>query len=113
MFRQSLKPAPSGGPAAVALVLLLAAGTGGAFAQPADPAAGEAIAKRWCASCHLVTPDQEAAVAGVPSFKGIADTRDEAYIRGFLFDPHPPMPQFSLTESQVDDVVAFIRSKAD
>ena len=31
-----------------------------------DPAAGEIIAKRWCASCHLVAPDQTRASADAP-----------------------------------------------
>ncbi|HUG63075.1 MAG TPA: c-type cytochrome [Methylomirabilota bacterium] len=96
-------------PGLVACVLVVWLGFGvGARPAAAAEAEGQAIAERWCAACHIVGPDQAAAVEGVPSFASIANARDEAAIRGFLFDPHPPMPQFNLTKRQVDDVVDYI-----
>jgi len=38
----------------------------------ADAAKGEIIAKRWCAACHLVSPDQTQANSDAPSFAAIA-----------------------------------------
>ena len=38
----------------------------------ADAAHGLDLATRWCASCHLVTPDQQTANADAPPFATIA-----------------------------------------
>jgi mono/diheme cytochrome c family protein len=34
----------------------------------ANPQHGLDLAKRWCASCHVVSPDQQRASADVPPF---------------------------------------------
>ena len=77
----------------------------------AGPAEGEALARRWCSSCHVVAADQASGTEGVPSFATIAATRDDAAIRGFLFDPHPPMTGLSLSRGEIDDVVAYIEAQ--
>jgi mono/diheme cytochrome c family protein len=77
----------------------------------ADVARGEFIAKRWCAACHLVAPEQTRAVADVPSFAAVARMKLPAEsLKAFLSDPHPRMPDMSLTRSEIDDIVAYIRS---
>ncbi|MBM3552874.1 MAG: cytochrome c [Alphaproteobacteria bacterium] len=79
-------------------------------------AAGEAqrgalIAKRWCASCHVVAPDQTSASADAPSFSDIARRRtDKKKLGHFLMDPHPPMPDMHLSRKEIDDIVSYIRS---
>lgn len=98
--------------AAIALLGLVLAATG-ALAQPRpDSAAGQAIALRWCAACHLVAPDQRAATAGVPPFAEIARRHAGAagVLEAFLADPHPPMPNLSLTRQEIRDLVAYIGS---
>lgn len=98
--------------AACALAVLLASATG-VLAQPRpDPAAGRAIALRWCSACHLATPDQRTATAGVPPFAEIARRHAGAtgMLEGFLADPHPPMPDLSLTRQEIRDLVAYIGS---
>ena len=93
------------------LVWLAAAGQlSAASAQGwGDAAAGREIADRWCAACHLVAPDQQQALADVPSFMEIARAADGdiAVIRGFLIDPHPPMPDMSLTRQEIRDIIAY------
>ena len=100
---------------------LFAAAVAGAilFAAPpaaraaADIAKGEAIAKRWCASCHLVAADQARATTDVPSFAAIARKKDGARrLDAFLYAPHPKMPDMSLTREEVADLVGYIRSLA-
>jgi mono/diheme cytochrome c family protein len=77
----------------------------------ADVARGEIIAKRWCAACHLVAPEQTRAVADVPSFAAVARMKLPAEsLKAFLSDPHPRMPDMSLTRSEIDNIVAYIRS---
>ena len=82
----------------------------GAYA--ADAAHGLDLAKRWCASCHVVSPDQKRASADVPPFAVIAkspnlDTKRLAY---FLLEPHPKMPQMALGRSAADDIAAYIET---
>jgi len=86
-----------------------------AAADAADAARGEALAKQWCASCHLVG----AVDAGVrsdtpPSFASVArrpDTSDSA-LRAWLGVPHPSMPNLDLSRADTEDLVAYIRSLA-
>ena len=60
--------------AALAALALLA--TLAAPARAADVAQGETLAKRWCASCHLVSADQTRATPDAPSFAAIARRPD-------------------------------------
>ena len=76
----------------------------------ADAQHGHDLAKRWCASCHVVSPDQQSASADVPPFAMIAqypnfDPKQLAY---FLLEPHPKMPQMALTGAAADDIAAYI-----
>jgi len=71
---------------------------------------GKRIAKRWCASCHVISPDQMQASADVPSFCDIAQRKSGGQLKVFLMDPHPKMPDMSLTRQEIDDLVAYIES---
>ena len=76
----------------------------------ADPEHGRALAKRWCASCHVASPEQQRASADVPPFATIAkspnfDAKQLAY---FLLNPHPKMPDLPLSRSAADDIAAYI-----
>lgn len=76
-----------------------------------NAANGEIIAKRWCAACHLVAPEQTRAVADVPSFMAVARMNlPPQTLKAFLMDPHPKMPDMNLTRSEIEDIVAYIRS---
>ena len=76
----------------------------------ANPQHGLALAKRWCDSCHLVSPDQRRASADVPPFATIAkspsfDAKQLAY---FLLEPHPKMPDLPPSRAAADDIAAYI-----
>lgn len=76
-----------------------------------DAQRGAIIAKRWCASCHVVTSDQSSASADAPSFFDVARRRtDKKKLGNFLMDPHPPMPDMHLSRKEIDDIVSYIRS---
>ncbi len=78
-----------------------------------DAERGEALAKRWCASCHL--PDATGAVSdAVPTFHWIGQQarNDPAGIRAFLQHPHPPMPPLELDRTQIADIVAYFDTLA-
>ena len=91
------------------LVATLAASPG--FA--ADAKRGATLAQTWCASCHMISPVQTRGDADVPSFASIAkrpkfDAKAVAY---FLLNPHPPMPNFSLSRSEANDLAAYIATQ--
>lgn len=79
----------------------------------ADPQNGAALAQRWCASCHLVSKDQSKAVDGVPSFAAIASSASFSGERlaFFLLDPHPVMPNITLTRNEARDLAAYIAAQ--
>jgi mono/diheme cytochrome c family protein len=95
-------------------LILMAVLVTAAKAHSPDPAHGLEIAKRWCASCHVVSPDQKRASADVPTFAAIArsPTFDRRSLAFFLLDPHPKMPDLPLTRSAADDIAAYIESLA-
>ncbi len=78
----------------------------------ADASHGADLAKRWCASCHLVTSEQKQASADVPSFAAIAHKPDftPEKLAFFLLDPHPKMPNFPLSRNEATDIAAYIGS---
>jgi mono/diheme cytochrome c family protein len=87
------------------------------IAQPvlaADPRNGEQLARRWCEPCHVVAADQREVTAEAPPFASIA-TRpgfDAGRIATFLLDPHPKMPDMSLTRIEAADLAAYIATLA-
>lgn len=100
---------------ALSFVLL---GAGAANAQAAqnpllgDAAAGARVAQRGCAACHAL-PGNERAMPDIgPTFLSIArdPQRTRAYITGWLMNPHPPMPNLSLTVREIADLAAYIES---
>jgi mono/diheme cytochrome c family protein len=81
-------------------------------AVAADAAQGERLARRWCASCHVVAPDQTRGADSVPTFASIARGRGfsaDAVAR-FLMDPHPKMPDMQLGRGEAADLGAYIAS---
>ncbi|MDN5004593.1 c-type cytochrome [Bradyrhizobium sp. GCM10027634] len=94
---------------------LLLATVSGLNASPvfaADPTHGADLARRWCASCHVVTSGQTQASADVPSFASVARKPDFSAERlaFFLLDPHPKMPNFPLSRIEAADIAAYIGS---
>jgi mono/diheme cytochrome c family protein len=84
-----------------------------AHAQTADE--GQALAVRWCASCHLIDRAARSGADPAPPFRALAN--DPAYtptrLKGWLADPHPPMPNLNLTRREIDALTAYIRSLKD
>ena len=95
-------------------VLVSAAATAYALSQAlaADADHGRDLARRWCASCHLVEGAQKQASADVPSFATVAGKFDftPEKVAFFLLDPHPKMPNFPLSRNEAADIAAYIGS---
>lgn len=94
------------------LALGLIAGVGTSSALGADAGKGADLARRWCASCHVVASGQAQASADVPSFTSVARRPDFSADRlaFFLLDPHPKMPNFPLSRTEAGDIAAYIAS---
>ena len=93
---------------AMALLLLLPLP---AAAQ--DPGVGGTLAEHWCMGCHVVERvPPTAAPSGVPSFVAIAEKpgTTAASLALYLSSAHTHMPDFSLSRSERDALVAYILS---
>ena len=78
--------------------------------RAADADNGLRLAERWCAACHLVSGIQSKGVDGAPSFESVAQKKDFSTERlaFFLLDPHPIMPNMSLSRNEAADIAAYI-----
>lgn len=87
-------------------------GLTGSAVMAADADHGANLAKRWCATCHVVDGDQKQASADVPTFAQIARKSDftPEKVAFFLLDPHPRMPSFPLNRNEAADIAAYIGS---
>jgi mono/diheme cytochrome c family protein len=98
---------------ALRLCCLLGLLPGYAVAQTeaGDPAEGQRLAQTWCSNCHLVDPQgQSRASDATPSFAAIArmPSTTPLSLHAFLVTPHPPMPDFRLSRTQIEDLTAYI-----
>ena len=83
----------------------------GIAAPAGDPAYGRLLAQTWCSSCHLVAPNEDRPVlADVPTFTDIARRLpdDADVLAAFIADPHPPMPNLSLSRKDIRDILAYL-----
>jgi mono/diheme cytochrome c family protein len=99
------------------VTMLAAAGllafAGSAAAQEADVEAGEAYAEHVCAGCHAVLANEEfSRLSEAPTFQAVADTpgMTELALTVWLQSSHPTMPNVILTQDEMRNVVAYIRS---
>jgi mono/diheme cytochrome c family protein len=78
------------------------------FAANADN--GFRLAQRWCASCHVVSSTQGRGSDATPSFVSLAKRANfnAEKLAFFLLDPHPKMPNMSLTRDEAEDIAAYI-----
>jgi cytochrome c553 len=91
----------------VTLVLLVCTSEA-AFA--ANPNNGSTLAQRWCAACHIVSGGQSKGTDIAPSFASIAERSDfnAEKLVYFLLEPHPKMPNMSLSRDEAKDLSAYI-----
>ena len=93
-------------------IIVVAVGLTGSATMAADADHGAELAKRWCATCHVVDSDQKRASADVLPFATIANKPDfsSEKLAFFLLDPHPKMPSFPLSRAEAADLAAYIAS---
>jgi len=74
---------------------------------------GQAIASRWCVSCHNIGKGEKPAASDtVPTFDSIASRKEfnRVHLEAWLGHPHPPMPNLNLTRNEIDSLVNYIES---
>src|SRR5262252_1725838 len=97
-----------------AMLMLVATAVVSTAANAADADHGRTLARRWCATCHVVAANQQRPTGEAPPFAVIAKRTDFEATRltNFLLDPHPKMPNMSLTRTEAADLVAYIATLA-
>ena len=80
-----------------------------------SPDAAKGLVAEHCSECHAVPgySSQGLPTVEAPSFQAIADAPDtytEQRLRTFLVQPHWPMEQFCMTPSDIDNIVAYVKS---
>jgi mono/diheme cytochrome c family protein len=97
----------------VMLAILLSMLSSTVFA--ANVAEGERLAKQWCVACHVVSKDQTRAMTEAPPFSSIAGKPNfnAARLALFLLNPHPVMPNMSLTRDEAADLAAYIGTQKE
>ena len=91
-------------------LLPLFLGLTAAPAFAADIATGQRIAARWCAACHMISPGQSQSSPDAPTFAAVADKYESKDLRLFLTAPYPRMPNMTLSQPEIADLVAYIRT---
>jgi len=93
-----------------AFAFMLSATALGTPALAADAANGERLARQWCATCHVVSVDQQQASADAPPFATIGRSAgfNAEKLALFLLEPHPKMPNMALTRREAADLAEYI-----
>jgi mono/diheme cytochrome c family protein len=96
------------------MLVFMATSVGSFAANAADADHGQTLARRWCATCHVVAANQQRPTGEAPPFATIAKRTDfdVTRLRNFLLDPHPKMPNMSLTRAEAADLAAYIATLA-
>ena len=92
-------------------MVLTGLGASQILAQTAgDYVSGRRFVQQRCVGCHSLAPGSSTVIA--PSFPDIARNREKTdeFWRNWLRRPHEPMPDFRLTEEEISDIIAFLKS---
>jgi mono/diheme cytochrome c family protein len=78
-----------------------------------DAVDGATLAKRWCATCHVVAADQKTGTTQAPPFSAIAKQPgiDAGKIALYLLAPHPRMPDMNLSRAEAAYLAAYIKTQ--
>jgi tetratricopeptide (TPR) repeat protein len=75
---------------------------------------GQALAEKYCSGCHAIGAQGRSTNSKAPEFRNLSRrytllTLREPITRG-IAAPHDEMPQFVLSDGQIDTIVAYINS---
>jgi cytochrome c len=94
----------------VAVAMLAFTSPSRAEANPiGDANAGHKLLQQWCSHCHLSDGAKTASDMAAPFAELMTDSKyTDARLRGWLSDPHPPMPKIGLTRQMIRDIIAYL-----
>jgi cytochrome c len=95
------------------MVSAFTAGAQGQSSKPTPAIEGEALARKLCSACHLMSgASSPATTAGIPSLSAIANRRGQTAtsIANALVKPHAPMPDIQLTRQEIQDILAYLET---
>lgn len=95
------------------LGIVLTAAAYSSVARAGDAMEGKAIASRWCSSCHNIGGGEKPSASDtIPTFDSIAQSKDlnRVQLETWIGNPHPPMPNLTLTRVEIDNLVSYIES---
>lgn len=74
-----------------------------------DVTRGQEVVNRWCVSCHALGAPLDDRIPSLPALaRNIA--RSEGAVRAFLMNPHEPMPPLEISNQQIEDILAYLRT---
>lgn len=78
-----------------------------------DVKTGRRLAEQWCSGCHVV--DANSRVDQAPTFETIAmdPLKTPEWLRAWLMTPHSTMPDLTLSRSEVEAIIAYLKSLGD
>ena len=80
-------------------------------AQVGNAAQGQQLVEKSCSSCHATAVNATVGDGAPPlSFIAKDNKARPAWIRGWLMDPHPPMPGIMLSRQQVENIIAYLNT---
>ncbi len=90
-------------------LLALSAASAYAMDAPGNPEAGRQLVMNSCSACHA-PPGTTIVTDGAPPLSLLAhdNKTNPRWVRGWLMDPHPPMPGIMLSRKQINDVIAYL-----
>lgn len=99
---------------AVILTLTIASAGPAFAAAPGNADEGRKLVMNSCSSCHS-TSTSPTATDTVPPLSYLAkdNKSNPAWVRGWLMNPHPPMPGIMLSRQQIADVIAYLNTLPD
>ena len=80
-------------------------------AERGNAEAGHELVNRSCVACHAPSGVSRASDTAPPlSFLARDNKYRGAFVRGWLMNPHPPMPGIPLSRQQIADVIAYLET---
>jgi mono/diheme cytochrome c family protein len=86
---------------------------GAALVVALDVKTGRQLAERWCSGCHVA--EARSRVDQAPAFETIAKDplKTSEWLRTWLMTPHSTMPDLTLSRSEVEAIIAYLKSLGD
>ena len=97
----------------IAIVALVGLTSHTVAQEPGNPKKGAVLAQSVCAQCHGVKAGQlRSSDPMAPSFSSVAKApgMTDTALRVWLQSSHPSMPNFVLTNKEINNIVAYILS---